>query len=192
MFETLLIGLIIGGGFYLLGSAFPSWFGGGDESSGSKTKEQMDASREKNISDIKKTVSTKYHEVTWGKGRKPLQAYTDGDKPSSDWYKMNHIDERGFKNFMFIKDKYYKELRHNPIPLINQYRKWLSTVEGKFHSKIVREEILEAPKESISVTRVEQKIETTEDKLKKLKDLYDKELISKEVYEKQQLEILSK
>jgi len=30
-----------------------------------------------------------------------------------------------------------------------------------------------------------------EDKLKKLKDLYDKELISKEVYEKQQLEILS-
>lgn len=32
---------------------------------------------------------------------------------------------------------------------------------------------------------------STEDKLKKLKDLYDKELISKEVYEKQQLEILS-
>ena len=33
--------------------------------------------------------------------------------------------------------------------------------------------------------------ETTEDKLRKLKDLYDKELISKKVYEKQQLEILS-
>ncbi|MDC0546123.1 hypothetical protein OAO62_04785 [Gammaproteobacteria bacterium] len=33
--------------------------------------------------------------------------------------------------------------------------------------------------------------ETTEDKLRKLKDLYDEELISKEVYEKQQLEILS-
>tara|TARA_S200000501_G_scaffold361156_1_gene389057 strand:+ start:446 stop:838 length:393 start_codon:yes stop_codon:yes gene_type:complete len=42
-----------------------------------------------------------------------------------------------------------------------------------------------------SKARDERASNNKEDKLKKLKDLYDKELISKEVYEKQQLEILS-
>ena len=55
-------------------------------------------------------------------------------------------------------------------------------VENKAKKSVVKEEKVENP---------EQLKESKEYKLKNLKDFYEKELISKEVYEKRQLEILS-
>ena len=57
-------------------------------------------------------------------------------------------------------------------------------VENKAKKSIVKEE-------KVKKENPEQLKESKEYKLKNLKDFYEKELISKEVYEKRQLEILS-
>ena len=57
-------------------------------------------------------------------------------------------------------------------------------VENKAKKSVVKEE-------KVKKENPEQLKESKEYKLKNLKDFYEKELISKEVYEKRQLEILS-
>ena len=57
-------------------------------------------------------------------------------------------------------------------------------VENKAKKSVVKEE-------KVKKENPEQLKEPKEYKLKNLKDFYEKELISKEVYEKRQLEILS-
>lgn len=58
------------------------------------------------------------------------------------------------------------------------------------HKKKNKNQIDSVRQPKSSKTKVEIQ-ETTEDKLKKLKDLYDQDLISKEVYDQKQLEALS-
>ena len=67
-------------------------------------------------------------------------------------------------------------------------------VAAQREREFIKEEVAKSKANDYKLSHQKQKEtvkETKEDKLKKLKDLYDKELISKEVYEKQQLEILS-
>jgi len=111
-----------------------------------------------------------------------------GLKPDSRWYFKTKIDRQSFEAYMFINNREFKELEHgNSVSVVLDYEEWLGTDEGKKWKRTSKLEKSNPPvKETIKVTE-----ETKEDKLKKLKDLYEKELISKEVYEKQQLEILS-
>ena len=166
--------------------------------SNSSKKQEREYSLQREKEFVKEEVrKTNLRDVTWEDkslsiGRKPIQSYLLGDKPSDYWFGINKINKSNFNTFMSMKSKDYRELRLNPIGIVNQYQKWLITFEGKFYSRFGKKGDIEPPKKNKSVTKVQQKKETTEDKLKKLKDLYDKELISKEVYEKQQLEILSK
>ena len=121
--------------------------------------------------------------VTWQDkstsiGRKPIQSFVLGDEPSDYWFRVNKINKSNFNVFMSEKKLRYNQMILNPIGIVNRYKKWLSTPVGKLHST--------KKKKPVTVKK-----ETTEDKLKNLKDLYDRELISREVYEKKQLEILS-
>jgi len=112
-------------------------------------------------------------------------------KPDSRWYFKTKIDREAFEAYMFINDRDFKELQYKGVSVVNDYEEWLSSSEGRKWKKPSKFENSNTPKRE-PVKETKETIETTEDKLKKLKDLYDKKLISKEVYEKQQLEILSK
>ena len=114
---------------------------------------------------------------------------TSHQKPSSQWYFKTKIQRESFEAYMFIEDRQYDELRRNPVSVVADYEKWLKTDEGKRWKQSSK---VNSPKPQNSKTE-QAKIKTQEsqeDKLKKLKDLYNQELISKEVYEKKQLEIL--
>ena len=115
-------------------------------------------------------------------------------KPDSRWYFKTKIDRESFEAFMFINDRDFKELEYKGVSVVVDYQEWLSSSEGRKWKKPSKFENSNTPKKEPvkePVKETKETIETSEDKLKKLKDLYDKELISKEVYEKQQLEILS-
>ena len=106
---------------------------------------------------------------------------------------MDSIDDEVVKDWLTGSrrpqriDRDFKELEYKGVSVVVDYQEWLLTAEGKKWKQTSKLEKSNPPiKEPVKVNK-----ETKEDKLKKLKDLYDKKLISKEVYEKQQLEILS-